>query len=124
MVSSTGVDVPEGDFEPGVEGLEANPDAAALCMNFIVKRRDDIVFGVDAAGGAGVVFDILVVIDQGPVLSAGQQRLARIWLLDNTEIKPTALQNMRSSICANQPLMQYPRSPSFWYALEKCLRVY
>lgn len=48
-----------GEGTSGVEGETANgEEAAALCMNFIVKRREDMVFG------SGVVVPDIVRIER------------------------------------------------------------
>jgi len=58
----------------GVVG-EAEAEAAALCMNFIDKRRDETAFGV-AFGAAFGVCDAMVEAVQGAMLQLGEGNAA------------------------------------------------
>lgn len=64
MISASNLDDTEssvfcrfGDGSSGVDGLEIGDDAAARCMNFMVRSFDDIVLG--AFAGELVARDIL-----------------------------------------------------------------
>jgi len=50
-----------GEGTSGVDGVERGEDAAALCMNFMVNRREDMVFG------CGVVVPDIVSVWKGDI---------------------------------------------------------